>query len=235
VVVNALNPILKRNPASGRVALLYLRNNSQDVYMQEWDGSAWLPEELVYSAGSGTMMQLTLCARNDQYWGLAYSMDDSTAWLIEEDGGGWGAPQLLSNTLLNDYCGLGLAYSPDGDCAVTLERGDPQKFYVGERQSGESAFSWTMLDDTTNGYVRGTLTFYEGSERPIVFYYRAQQFEESNGIYVLENIDNEWTTAHFDFVYWNSPLGTAVDSLGNIVVSGVYGNPAQAVYTVIWR
>jgi hypothetical protein len=180
-------------------------------------------------------MQLTLAPQSSGYWSIAYALDNDEVWLTEQAGGGWSAPQLINSTLLNDYCGIGLAYSPGGDCAVAMERGNPQKFYVGERPLGEAAFNWSLLDDTTDGWVRGTMVFYDQGTKPVVFYYRGKVFEDTNGIYVMEHIDGEWTIAHFDFVYWSTPLGTAVDSLGNIVVSGVYGFPAEAVYTVIWR
>jgi hypothetical protein len=234
IVVEAQQPVLCRSPYSGKVMLAYLRDGSEDIWIREWDGSTWSAESLVYD-GAVIVMQMTLRARADGGWGLGFGLDNDECWLVESVGAGWGIPTLLSSQLLNDYSGVALDYNPDGDCAVALERGVPQCLWLGKRGAGETEFTWELLNDATNGYVRETALFYEGGVEPVVFYYLHKQFSEETGVYVYENIDGQWSLAQFDFVYFETPLGTAVDSAGNIVVSGIRGVPATAVYTVIWR
>lgn len=235
VLADATSPVIQRSPYTGEVMLACAAGfNSEDIKCVRWDGSAWSAPELVYD-GSVTVMQLTLRPRPDGGWGIGFGLDSDQLWLIENAGSGWGIPEQLSNQLLNDYCGVGLGYSADGDCAVAVERGNPQKLWLGERAAGDSAFTWSLLNDSTNGFVRETALFYEGGARPVVFYYLHKQFSSESGIYVYENIDGEWNLAQFDFIYYETPMGTAVDPEGNIVVSGIRGIPADAVYTVIWR
>lgn len=225
---------LERNPDSGEVLLVYTQTGGKSIDARSWSGGNWgAPQTIVTS--SNFMPLMSLASRPGGGFGLAYLEQQGSLKLIEKAGPNWGLPATLTSALVNDVAGLGLTYSPAGDCACVMEQAEaPKGVYLGQRPSGSPGFTWEVVEPT-NGNQTTSVRVYYGETGPVVFYYNAIWPTVGFGIRVLEKYNNTWHGELFDFPFYNVPVGTAVDPNGNIVVSGVFGVPAQAVYAVIWR
>lgn len=225
---------LLRNLSSDTVLLVYTQNSETELYSREWNGSSW-DAPLLAASTANPVVDIKLAARPGGGFGLAYEEEGSALSLVEKQAGLWGPPQQLSATPLNDLSGIGLAYSEAGDCACAVERfsGSPG-VWIAQRPFGGSSFTWQKTESTNGHQARSVNTLY-GVNGAVVFYYNAVWPEAGFGLRVLEKFGASWTGVLFDFPLYDVPVGSAVDPSGNIVMSGLFGVPATAVYAVIWR
>lgn len=225
---------LERHPDSGEVMLVYTQDGGRELHARTYSGGSWSAPTTVVD-GSLYVPRMELAPMAGGGFGLAYLESLGQLKLVEKSGLSWGIPVAVLSNLVNDYGGIGLSYSPDGDCACVVEQAEaPQGVQLGLRPAGSLGFSWEEVE-ATNGNQAQSCKVYFGDNGPVVFYYNAIWPATGFGIRVLEKYEGNWHGELFDFPFYNVPVGTAVDADGNIVVSGVFGIPAQAVYAVIYR
>lgn len=225
---------LLRNLSSNTVLLVYTQNSEAELYSREWNGSSW-DAPLLATTTAEPVVDIKLAARPDGGFGLAFEQEDSTLSLAEKLGSLWSPAEEISTQQLNDIAGIGLSYSEAGDCACAVERFSVSPgVWIGERPFGGTSFAWEKAETTSGHQARSVNTLY-GVNGAVVFYYNAVWPDDGFGLRVLEKFGADWTGVLFDFPLYNVPIGSAVDPNGNIVMSGLFGVPATAVYAVIWR
>ena len=226
---------LVHNSSSGDIRLFYAANSSQDVYSRLWNGSSWGAAEQAYN-GSVAIEALAAAASPSGQWSLLVLDSSDALSLMETTMGVWGSADVLSTDAANGAAGVGLATDEYGNSVAALElQGAAPGVYVSTRAVGFSFGSFALAAATTGTQARcinATMTL----GYPDVFFYELNAIENLSKLKICEPGGGGWTCVAVPEQIHGSPYGLAMDSNGNVIVSGheLTSMPYEAVAVVFF-